>query len=164
MRYFPNRIICKSTPDNFSKEKSGLKNNTVREVWEEEFKNLNTFITGVPSSRMVWWWPCVDRRSKIVIENTETWESFERYISDITQYKRYEDQSWEVLQWVYVYIISFCDTHPHDAKECAWDERADSERYVFWMDLWCDDGDESVMVIAKKHSNGSIEIVDTKNI
>lgn len=97
MRYFPNRIIAKSIPENFDKENSGIKSCTVREVDSSERKVLENF-----------WRQKRERvfslnQACITIENTETWESFERVITDITFFKSYHD--WE--KDIYLYIISF---------------------------------------------------------
>ena len=54
------KIFVKSTPDNYEKEKSGIKNNTVRRL---------------------------DGKDTIAITNTETGDFFIRNIKDITTYK-----------------------------------------------------------------------------
>ena len=66
-------IEFKSIPKYFAKEKSDLKNNTVRiyDQADERFRLLNL-------------WAIKDKYGKIRIVNSETGESFERHIRDIT--------------------------------------------------------------------------------
>lgn len=108
MEFFEKRIICKSTNEFFEKEKSWIKNNTIREVGIDESKSIEKFMYKNESFK-----------KHIVIRNVETWEFFEREISDISLFKQWEthesqkldSKSWnDVRTWKeehFIYIISF---------------------------------------------------------
>jgi len=99
MQYFKNRIIAKSTPENFEKEKEGRKNNTVRVLDRYDINKMNIFIN-------------IDWRKFIQISNTETWEVFERVIRDITKvdlwlYKESESVEKKGFSKADIYLITF---------------------------------------------------------
>ena len=76
----PNEIIkFKSTPEMYEKEITGKKPNTLREIepGDKRFKALKK-----------------DQAKIIVIENTETKETFDRTITDYTEWK-----GWAIISW-----------------------------------------------------------------
>lgn len=88
------KIIFKSTPENWTKEEMGLKSNTVRKIEKndsrfiellerlektEKEKNINFYCYSL---------------GKITIENTETKEKFTRSLTDITVFDNYMILSW----------------------------------------------------------------------
>ena len=73
----------KSTPDNYAKEITGVKSNTVRkDDTDERFVILENWESGDPL--------------KIKIENTETKGSFVRKVTDVTYFDGYYIISWGV--------------------------------------------------------------------
>lgn len=88
MQFFKNRIVAKSTPENWEKEKTEAKLNTCRVVKGKEANALEEIATRIH-----------DEDVFIVLQNTETGEFFEREITDITFFEG-------------IYIISFrkCDS------------------------------------------------------
>lgn len=83
MKIEGNVAYFKSIPPLFVKEKSGLKNNTVRIVSTEEFGKLMRF----------------HRVEKIHITNTETGDWFRRDITDITSLGSFLHQQIIVISW-----------------------------------------------------------------
>ncbi|MGL5648321.1 MAG: hypothetical protein ACRDDY_10750 [Clostridium sp.] len=85
----------KSTPQNYEKEKIGVKSNTVRKIYPEEFKfkRIKCLLEELENSnnriRML-----LEMDLWIEITNTETGESFERHIWDITEFDGYYIISW----------------------------------------------------------------------
>ena len=67
------KIEFKSLPEYFAKEKSGVKNNTVRivDIADARFKILSEH-------------NCGERDLEIVIENKDTGEKFKRTLKDVT--------------------------------------------------------------------------------
>lgn len=78
-------IIFKSAEPYFSKEESGIKNNTIRAIKQDDdrLKVINNFITG-------------EYGINIKIENPITNKSFIRTVKDISQYKSLYIITWEV--------------------------------------------------------------------
>lgn len=79
MRNIENLTVqFKSIPDMFQKEKSGAKSNTIRKIdlSDERFKLLRKGCR------------------RIVIINSVTYENFERYITDYTEWDGYAIISW----------------------------------------------------------------------
>lgn len=107
MEFYKNRIICKSDEKNFQKEKSWVKLNTVREVELWEYNSIQSI------ARELEW--VFDKF--IIIKNSETWECFERKISDITLFKEWTEtksrkweRKWEIEtreEKRFIFIISF---------------------------------------------------------
>lgn len=79
MEFFKDRIVCKSNEDNFHKERVWIKNNTLREVEVREYNCIKNFW-----ENFVW--------KFIQIRNSETWEVFERQITDITLFKEWDER------------------------------------------------------------------------
>ena len=79
MEFFRNRIIAKSTPENFEKETSWSKNNTVREFWSDEKIQLEKIKDGLITENLghhphqfIW-----NKEPKfIIIKNAETEVAF----------------------------------------------------------------------------------------
>jgi hypothetical protein len=72
-------LVCfKSTPENYKKEKSGQKPNTIRKLSKEDEELLS-------KSRIKW----------ISIKNEETGESVLNLISDITKW-----DDWYIFSWI----------------------------------------------------------------
>lgn len=101
MEFFEKRIVVKSTPKNWEKEESWIKSNTFRVVKWNEYHSLIRFIEDMQNN------PWKDRF--IVVRNTDTWDFFERIITDITYLKdfrlyekddkvEYSDPVWDVHQ------------------------------------------------------------------
>ncbi|MCS3901766.1 hypothetical protein [Methanococcus voltae] len=87
-------IEFKSTPENYEKEKSGIKNNTVREFiagMGDEYKLdvLLGFMNG----------DYYDDKLKIKIINKETGESFKRYVTDVTAFKTSKNDWLYIISW-----------------------------------------------------------------
>src|SRR3990167_6176160 len=81
-----NIIKFKSAPENWKKEFSGIKNNTIRKqdrVSDERFRLIKKFMN-----------KNIDKLY-IKIENTETGEIFKREVSDVTVF-----QDWYLISWV----------------------------------------------------------------
>jgi len=78
-------VSFKSNPDNFKKEESGLKSNTVREIemGDSRFDMLSDF----PQLNM-----------KIEIINSATGKKFIRLISDVTWFNNYVIISWKGVE------------------------------------------------------------------
>jgi len=80
-------VIFKSTPYFYFKEKTGVKNNTLRKFISEDAKDVNRkglldlFILGK-----------IELDVRII--NTETGESFERQIKDVSIY-----DDWYIITW-----------------------------------------------------------------
>lgn len=87
-----NIITFKSDPENFYKEKHGLKPCTIRKICLDSEKKeaerfFNDFNTEVDSIGML-------KVSKIRIKNTITKEAFERTLTDITKFEGLWVFSW----------------------------------------------------------------------
>lgn len=82
-------IIFKSTPDNFRKEKSGRKRNTVRKVDfnDDRFTELISRSDDKEKGYHL-------RYGSIGIQDTETGEIFRRRLTDITYFEGYLILSW----------------------------------------------------------------------
>lgn len=63
-------IKFKSTPENYHKEETGTKNNTVREMKDWDYKRVRSLVNA----------------SFVIITNSDTLKSFKRRISDKTVY------------------------------------------------------------------------------
>lgn len=83
----PKTIKVKSTPDNWRKEYTGIKNNTLR-TFGKGLKDtirkeiLDDYINGK--------WNLIN----IEVENTHTSEVFTRSVRDVTKYKQ-----WYIITW-----------------------------------------------------------------
>jgi hypothetical protein len=82
-------IKFKSTPENFRKEYIGIKPNTVRKFNHEKDKEDVRFQILEDFINLRW------NRLTIEIENTETWEIFERVVTDVTKFDNYYIISWK---------------------------------------------------------------------
>ena len=80
-------ITFKSIPDMFSKERDGLKPNTLRKV----DINDNRFFRLISCIKRVEPYPLIE------IRNTETLESFIRQITDVTFWEGYAIISWREI-------------------------------------------------------------------
>ncbi len=81
----PKTIRFKSTQENWIKEYTNLKRNTIRKRDDEEdirFEILDEFVEGK--------WNTID----IEIENTTTFETFTRRVTDVTIYEELYIISW----------------------------------------------------------------------
>lgn len=77
---YPVTVFFKSTPENWQKEKQGMKPNTFRKIDEKDHR-FETLRSG-------------DTRW-VTITNTETQEQFSRKITDYSEYKGWAIISWE---------------------------------------------------------------------
>lgn len=79
------RITFSSVEPYYSKEESGIKNNTIRTIKQEDdrLKAINSFIAG-------------ENKICIKIENPITNKSFTRVVKDISIYKSLYIITWEV--------------------------------------------------------------------
>lgn len=82
-------IIFKSTPENFKKEKSGLKRNTVRKIdfEDERFSRLTALQDAKRMGYDVTF-------GSVYIQNTQTGQTFKRELTDITYFDGYLILSW----------------------------------------------------------------------
>lgn len=76
------RITFKSTPENYEKEKSGMKSNTFRRIDENDIRFI-TLRNGC---------------TFIEIMNSDTFRSFTREITDYTEYNGYGIISWKHIE------------------------------------------------------------------
>ena len=80
-------IRFKSTPDNWKKEKSGIKNNTVRYVdYDSRFNKIFAYSKDSLNGADLF----------IIIENTKTSETFKRKVRDVTYF---ENEEYVILTW-----------------------------------------------------------------
>ena len=79
-------VRFKSTPDNWNKEKLGIKNNTVRYI--DDDSRFNKIYAHSKDSLN-------GADLVIIIENTETGETFERKVIDVT----YFEDNYVILTW-----------------------------------------------------------------
>lgn len=103
MEFYKNRIVVKSTPENFEKEKCWVKNNTVRSLYRL-FDEFSETVTYDDKRKQVEYKKMEHARIHnsiefIVIRNTDTWEFFERKVTDISVFR----DEWEEA----IYIITF---------------------------------------------------------
>lgn len=78
-------VRFKSTPDNFEKEKSGRKSNTVRNFRDYEYDPRERVLKDFMRGRC---------ELAIEIENTETYEVFLRVVTDVTWWQGFYIISW----------------------------------------------------------------------
>ena len=98
MKINNNILMCKSTPDNYNKEKLGVKNNTVRIFkTNDELKEYAEIIK------------LKDQLKQIKIINTEINNHFIRDLSDITLFER-DDLKMVIFSWK-GFICNICEKH-----------------------------------------------------
>ena len=83
-------VIFKSTGENYRKELSGIKPNTLRKTdrTDKRFAKLRWFKHG---------WN--NHATHICIENAETGEHFVREIKDVTEYSQEGSEDWMIISW-----------------------------------------------------------------
>lgn len=89
MEFLDNTFIFKSLPIFYEKEKSGLKNNTVRIVSEEETEQILN----------AWYEDFGHINLKIKIENKTTGDSFIRVIKDISFFEIDNEIQLAIFTW-----------------------------------------------------------------
>lgn len=101
-------VEFKSTPENYKKEKSGLKPNTLRKIDQNDDRFITLRDKGKIDYKFI----------DIKIINTRTGKSFEREITDYTEYDGYAIISWKHIDS----IKDFGTIRIYDKKKCTCDK------------------------------------------